>query len=214
MESYWYYTLSAIPQTLAAMVALSATFFVFRLNFISEEIKKNRKDLLRFTLLLAAEQGEIDIIEQKTEEEFLEFYKEVLKKIKPDQPNLGLGENQIYEKLATEMQRIISEDWRSYFRAKPERVARYLHTKRKLLENLLSIKKMAKRLFGCTLLTTTFVVTVSLLALPNYDIIRYPRTIVYIILSCSLVSVILTAYSVWKIATTRIAPEPDLRASN
>lgn len=207
MDNYWYYTLSAIPQTLAAMVALSATFFVFRLNFISEEIKKNRKDLLRFTLLLAEEQGEIDIIERKTEEEFLEFYKQVLKKVKPDQPNLGLGENRIYEKLAAEMQRIISEDWRSYFRAKPERVAKYLYTKKELLENLLSIKKMAKRLFGYTLMITTFVVSASLLVLPNYNLIHYPRLIVYTILFFSLISVILTAYSVWWIATARIAPE-------
>ena len=54
--NYWYYTLSAIPQTLGAIIALSATFVVFKLNFISEKIKDSRTDLRRFILLLTSYQ--------------------------------------------------------------------------------------------------------------------------------------------------------------
>lgn len=202
MDNYWYYTLSAIPQTLAAMIALAATFFVFRLNFISEEIRRNRKDLSRFILLLApGSQGEIHIIEQKTEEEFLEFYEQALEQIKFNRPNLGFEK---YEKLEKEMWRIISKDWNSYFKARPERIANYLYMKRDILKYMLSVKKMAKSLLGLTLLATTLMIILSLCILPNHDALCKPKLILGIVLFGALASVILTAYSVWRIATVRI----------
>jgi len=203
MDNYWYYTLSAIPQTLAAMIALTATFFAFRLNLTSEKIKKNREDLMRFTLLLAPnKQGEIDNIERKTEEGFFNLYEQVLNEIKPGEQNLGLN-IVTYEKVKHEMDRIIKEDWRSYYGAGEERISKYLYAKKDILKNLLNIKKMGKSLFGWSLSLTTLMIIISLSTLPSHDIFYCPRLIMGIILFGSAISIILTACSVWKIATAR-----------
>ena len=39
--SFWFYTLSAIPQTLGAIIALTATFIVFKLNRINDSISSH-----------------------------------------------------------------------------------------------------------------------------------------------------------------------------
>lgn len=187
------------------MIALAATFFVFRLNFISEEIRRNRKDLLRFILLLApGPQGEIHIIEQKTEEKFYEFYEQALEQIKFDQPDLGFEK---YKKLEKEMWRIISKDWHSRFRADSKRIANYLYAKRDILKRLLYIKKMIKNLLAWNLSITALMVIMSLSVLPNHDAFCKPRLIVGIILFGLSTNVILTASSVWKIATVRLEPK-------
>ncbi len=205
MDNYWYYTLSAIPQTLAAMIALSATFFVFRLDYISKEIKKSRNDLLRFTILLAPEpQGEIDIIERKTEEDFFEFYKQALERIKPDQSKLGL-DNKIYIRLNAEMQRIItSDEWHSRFYSNSTRIANYLYAKRDILKRLIAVKKMMRNRLRWTLSITTLIIVASLSILPNRDVFCNPQLIVGMVLIGSLASVILTTVNVWKIATVRL----------
>lgn len=202
MNDYWYYTLSAVPQTLAAMIALAATFFVFRLDFLSEEMRKNRKDLARFLLLLAQEQGEIHNIETKSDEDFFIFYKEMLDKIKPDEDKFGLPP-ETYAKLEQEMQRIIHEDWKSFFLPRSFRIAKYLDMKKDNFEKLLSTKSTIHWLLGSSLLTVALTIIISLFALPNYDVFCNPRSIVGLVLIGSLASVVLTTYSVWRIATVR-----------
>src|SRR3989339_108620 len=104
MDNYWYYTLSAIPQTLAAMIALTATFIVFKLNFLSQQIYKNRSDLARFILLLSSFQGkEIHDIEPLSDKDFIQLYEEGLAKIHNEKEKLGLDAG-IYDRLVAEMQ--------------------------------------------------------------------------------------------------------------
>lgn len=131
MESnFWFYSLSAIPQTLAAMITLAATFVVFKLNFIQEKIRDIRKDLRRFILLLTSyEKKEIHHIEPLSDEDFLNLYDESLKSIKPNEKNLGLNAG-VYERLRAEMSRIIYEDWKSGFSADENRVYGYLNAKK------------------------------------------------------------------------------------
>jgi len=200
MDNYWYYTLSAIPQTLATMIALTATFVVFKLNFLSEQIQKSRNDLARFILVLTSyKKREIQDIEPLSHEEFIELYEEGLKNIKSDESDLGL-EHGIYLRLMAEMQRIIKEEWRSRFKARRFRIDAYLKMKRDFFNSLLSIKKTSLRLLSSSLLLTTFMIVVSLFVLPNYGLFYKPYLIVVIIMLGSLFSVCLTAYSVWKIA--------------
>lgn len=202
MDNYWLYTLSAIPQTLAAMIALSATFFVFKLNSISEDIRKNRNDLRRLSFLLAPSgQGEIHIIEKKTDEEFAKFYKSGLKVINRASDTLGLDVD-AFGKVKEEMSRIIHDEWLGLSKARPGRIADYLFAKEELLTRSLLIKKIIKSQLKWSLISTISVVVASLSALPQYYFFcSNQQTIVEVILVASLISVVYMAYSVWKIAT-------------
>jgi manganese-dependent inorganic pyrophosphatase len=209
MDNYWYYTLSAIPQTLAAMIALAATFFVFKINTLSEKMDDIRSSLSRFIILLAPpKQGEIHVIERKTNEEFFEFYKDGLGRLDVARDNLGLEHN-TYLKLQREMRRKIEMDWNSSFSARGSRIIGYLTIKRDTLCHLLSTKKMIRGLLKWDLWITASAVFLALFALPNYDFVSgIQHLVVYIILVVSLISVLYTARSVWKIATVDFNPLP------
>lgn len=200
MDNYWYYTLSAIPQTLAAIIALAATFVVFKLNFLSEQIRKSRNDLSRFILLLTSfKHKEIHDIEPLSDRSFVRLYEEGLTNINNDQNNLGLDPG-IYKRLEKEMERIINDEWRSNFRARPNRIYGYLEMKKDILKNFLDAKRRSILLLLGSLSLTTIVIVVSLFMLPNYNFFCNPYLVLTIIMIASLVSVTLTAYSVWKIA--------------
>lgn len=198
---FWFYTLSTIPQTLAAMIALAATFVVFKLNFITVKIQKSRKDLARFILLLTSYlHKEIHDIEPLSDKKFVELYEKALKNIKPDFPNLGL-EIGIYVRMQNEMQRIIREDWKSRFPARQGRIVGYLKMQKKIFRSLLTERNTSLRLLGCSLIFTTLTIALSLFALPHFDIFKDPHFVVAFVLVLSLISVSLTGYSVWKIST-------------
>ena len=199
--NYWYYTLSAIPQTLGAIIALSATFVVFKLNFISEKIKDSRTDLRRFILLLTSYQHkEIHDIEPLKDEEFLKLYEEGLNNIKASEDNLGLDVG-IYHRLQAELKRIIEEDWKSGFSPRKERIVGYLTMKRDTFKSFLAVRKMSLRLLGWSLVSTTLVIAISLVALPHYNNIGCPVLVVRALMGASIFSIILTSYSVWRIAS-------------
>jgi len=204
MDNYWYYTLSAIPQTLAAMIALAATFVVFKLSFIFEQIRKNRSDLSRFILLLTSfMKKEIHDIEPLNDRDFIKLYEKGLANIKEDQDYFGLDKG-IYEKLVSEMDRIIqSDEWRSLFKAKPFRIYGYLNMKKNILKRLVDARMVSLRWLFWSLLITILTMAASLSVLPIYDIFSNPPVVVTSILLASLISIFLTACSVWKIATVR-----------
>jgi len=203
MDNYWYYTLSAIPQTLAAMIALAATFVVFKLNFSSEQIYKCRTDLARPILLLTSFiNKEIHDIEPLSDQDFIQLYEEGLANIYIGKDNLGLKQ-ELYNKLVKEMERIIHEEWKSWFRAKPQRIYGYLVMKKDILIRLIDAKKKSLQLLRLSLFLASLVIGVSLLILPYLDFLKIyfdPSLIVSIIMLGSLISVSFTAYSVWKIA--------------
>lgn len=200
MDNYWYYTLSAIPQTLAAIIALSATFVVFKLNFLSEKIKDSRTDLRRSILLLtSSKQTEIHDIEPLNDDEFLKLYEEGLSIIKPTEEELGLDPG-IHKRLRDELSRIITDDWKSAFPPRQARVVGYLTMKRDIFKDLLKIRKKSLRLLFWSLLISALVITTSLILLPNYNYIDYPISAIWIILVFTVLSIILTTLSVWIIA--------------
>jgi hypothetical protein len=203
----WFYTLSAIPQTLAATIALAATFVVFKLNFIQQKIRDIRKDLRRFILLLTSYRSkEIHDIEPLSDEGFLKLYEESLRNIKPESVNFGLDQS-IYKKLSKEMERIILEEWHSFFRAEDNRNNRifgYLDIKKNIFENLLKKKENSLKSLGWSLFVATIVIIISLVSLPNYYSLNYIGfnldIVLAVILAGAAVSVILTSISVWQIA--------------
>lgn len=199
---FWYYTLSAVPQTLATLIALAATFVVFKLNIVSHKIQESRKDLRRFMLLLTSyREGEIHEIEPLKDQEFLEWYQKGLANLKQEEEFLGFGEN-MYKKFALEMKRIIKEEWRSFYGAKRDRILCYLLMKEKVFGTLLAIRQRILVLLARSLVVVSSVITISLIVLPHYDYFSYLKvsmTVVAAVVIFAILSLTVTAVSVWEI---------------
>ncbi len=203
-SNFWYYTLSAIPQTLAAIIALAATFAVVSLGSVSKKIRVSRKDLRRFILLLTSRlditEKEIHTIEPLSDKNFLKIFKKGLETLKKE-PTLGLDETN-FKKFKTEMHRIIEEEWKSFYGADNTRIYGYLEMKKNLLEELLYKRKQIFQFMALSLILVTLVIIGSLIILPQYNYFNGSRMIVLLTIKFASLAIIITGISVWKIANT------------
>jgi len=205
MDNYWYYTLSAIPQTLAAMIALAATFVVFKLAIISERINETRKDLRRFILLVTSNldkktyETEIHEIEPLSNDKFLKLYEVGLANLKPKEDYLGLERGK-FEKYEKEMLRIINEEWHSSYTPKDFRIFGYLATKKNILKSLLSLRQRSLVMLISSLTLVALTIIASVTALPKYDYFEGSILLVDIVVCFSVLSTVITGWSVWTIA--------------
>lgn len=204
MENYWFYTLSAIPQTLAAMIALAAMFVVFRLDVISKKIDESRIELRRFILLVTSRldkeknQTEIHEIEPLSHDNFLKLYEKGLNSLVPNNEFLGL-EREVYRKYGDEMWRIINQEWRSYYSVDKDRIFGYLTMKKEVFERLLLIKRKSLFLLITSLAISAITISASLCVLPNYAYLNGSWSIVYTIVILAVLSIVITSFSVWTI---------------
>ncbi|MDP3997646.1 MAG: hypothetical protein Q8P73_04070 [bacterium] len=201
-NNYWYYTLSAVPQTLAAMIALAATFSVFKLDHVSRRIDDVRLDLRRFILLATSKfdkDNEIHEIERLNHREFLALYEKGLETLNSKDDYLGLGQ-QMFGKYAAEMKRIIQSEWHSFYSPKPFRIMGYLEMKRDIFKNLLSARNESLSALLRSLSLTVFVIVVSLIVLPNFNFFSGSLVVIYAVVVGAVISLAVTAVSVWKIS--------------
>ena len=84
MDNTWYYTLSTIAQTLAAVLGLVVVFATVRLNNIIDELKKYRK-IAHFIAKIVDKHQSIDY-ERKIADITAHGLLDILKKIKKDYP--------------------------------------------------------------------------------------------------------------------------------
>ncbi|MDQ5968854.1 MAG: hypothetical protein QG579_11 [Patescibacteria group bacterium] len=200
MEDYWYYTLSAIPQTLAAVIALAAAFTTLKLDYISKIIKETRIDLRRFILLTTSKLDikEIHTIEPLSDKEFLKVFKEGLSSLDEHNHQLGLTSD-MFNKYSDEMFRIINKDWNSRYGPDDFRVFGYLKMKKEIFEKLIEQKDEIIYLMTSSLILVGFVITVSLIILPSYNCFNGSKLLVYGIVTGSVISIIVTILSILKI---------------
>ena len=104
-----------------------------------------------------------------------------------------------------EMERIIMGEWRSYFYPNDERVVGYLNMRKESFSKLLALKGKILLLLGWSTGITALTIIVSLAALPNYNHIPDPVLLVEFIMGFAVFSVMLTAYSIWRIANENLA---------
>ncbi|MCC6934153.1 MAG: hypothetical protein IT406_00445 [Candidatus Yanofskybacteria bacterium] len=201
--NYWYYPLSAIPQTLAAMIALAATFAAVKLDVFSKKLAESRKDLRRFILLvttgLNSDEKEIHTIEPLSNLEFLNLYKKGLAGLKSGDPAFGL-EPATYAKYQQEMYRIINSEWNSFFSAKDFRILGYLSMKKDTFEDLLQKRIKIIRWTTQSLVFAAIVAGISLAILPCFKYFHGSILIVGLITGVAVLSILATAFNVWRIA--------------
>ncbi|TSC81886.1 MAG: hypothetical protein G01um101419_719 [Parcubacteria group bacterium Gr01-1014_19] len=192
----WYYTLSAIPQTLAAMIALVATFVVYKLSRVSDRIEKERGLVKSFLLHLHPEK-EIHHIEGMRGEELLEALQEGIAKLDPEEKDLGFSS---FKKLEALLKDII-EAWHLRTGASGQRIYDFLRQKENIFRNLVHTRKLAIKLLVACLFLTAVPTCVSLLALPNIEYFTANLLpIAFALAGFASISILVTAYSVWKIA--------------
>ena len=186
----WLYTLSAIPQTLAAMIALVATFIIYKLSRLKDHIALHSEEVKVYLPSLADKNKILDI-NSLFEEDVVSTLKEGLNNFHKLNP----------EDLKYIMSRygevVVSQPG---VNLSPEKLKQYLIQKTQLLETLLAKKNLAYNKLKTSLLFTAIPIIISLIILPFYGFMVNPGLILLFLVALSGLSVIYTVHSVWEIS--------------
>ncbi len=196
---FWYYTLSAIPQALAAMIAVVATFVVYKVSRVSDRTEREKDAIKRFILVLHPEK-EIHEIERMRGWDVWSALSDGVAKLNPKEANLGFAGYKELEKLFKE----IASYWQRSFEVTEERVYEFLNQKAEVLHNLVLVRKTSLRHLVNSLITASVPSCLSFLVLPHIYLFgnEWANLVVTILAILTCVSFIYTAYAVWKIAKT------------
>ncbi|MBN2351615.1 MAG: hypothetical protein JXD23_03525 [Spirochaetales bacterium] len=199
-SNFWFYSLSSISQTLAAIIALSATFVIFKLDFLQRKRQDFINGILRFLMILkpGIEPHEIDKL---SDEEVIDILK-LIRNLNLQSDNLGLGKKQ-YKKIYSEYEHFISSN-RGEYKPNPKRIYYYLINRKEYFQRLQNAKENAYRRLKCNLLLISITIILSLILIPFYDFLKnYDLTLLIcsIVIILATTSIFCTASSIWKIAT-------------
>ncbi len=195
--NYWYYTLSAIPQTLAAVVALAATFVVFKLSLVQQKTDKQLELARRLVSPLCPE-NEIDDIEKMTAEQVLvELNNGSLALQKQTDPRLIEFRYKELSELLTE----IRDENHQKFPVTNARVDLFIKQRQAAVEQLVANRHRILKLLKLSIVFTLIPLTLSILILPSLPLLMaYATPIINALALGTVASVIYTAYCVWAIA--------------
>ncbi len=194
---FWYYTLSAIPQALAAMIAVVATLVVYKVSRVSDRTEREKDVIKRFILVLHPDK-EIHEIERMRGWELLHALHNGIAKLNPSAEKLGFENYKELEKLFKE----IANFWQRSFEVNESRIHEFLSQKAKVLENLVGVRKRSIRYLVNSLFTAAVPSCLSFLVLPHIYLFgnTWANPAVTILTILSSASIIYTAYAVWRIA--------------
>lgn len=196
-SNFWFYTLSTIPQTLGAVIALSATFVIFKLNHIESRIKKECDEIKEWIMPLLPE-IEIHEITKLDDSGISQKLKEGVKILNLKDSRLGIGDGR-YNKLYDLYKGVILS-YKRKFEPTRERIYEYLREKDHILTSLLEVRKNALYHLEISLSLTVLPIVGSIVFLPLYNQITYRTLIVLVLIVLAIIGICYTAYSVWRIA--------------
>ncbi len=205
-DAYWFYTLSAIPQTLGAIIALSATFIIFKLDLLQRKRQDYLNEMIRYIMILN-EGKEAHEIEKLDDSGIIEFLRPI-EAIESDKQFIGLQEHS-YKKLIRERNHWIKELRGEYTIKENDlksniRLVNFLKNKKKYFEWMAYIKEDAHRKLRCSLIITSFAIIFSLILLPLYctfpDCYKTKMVFIFLAISLAISSIVITAYNVYNIA--------------
>ena len=192
----WLFTLASIPQALAAMIALVATFVVYKLSRISDRVEKERGLVKAFLWHLHPEK-EIHHIDGMRGDELLIALQEGIAKLDPEEKDLGFKS---FKKLEELMKELI-EVWHLRVGTSGQKIYDFLRQKENIFRNLVRARRYSMRLLVACLVLIAIPTCLSLLALPNLEYFSANLfQIAFALSGFASISIIFTAYSVWKIA--------------
>jgi hypothetical protein len=201
MESnYWFYTLSAVPQTLAAIMAFSATFFILKLGKLQQQKNTFLNDMSRFLALLKRDKLTSEIL--KLDDDGIIDILRIVNKLKPEDSKMGVGPKQ-YAKYKTEMEFVIQKE-RSIYKPSPQKIYDYLLHQKVFFEETAAAKRDILGRIKWNLFPVTLTITASLVLLPFHNWLSENLLVCIILLAIVLVltvfSIILTAWNIYQIS--------------
>ncbi|HRH55837.1 MAG TPA: hypothetical protein PK609_03170 [Candidatus Paceibacterota bacterium] len=196
-SNFWFYTLSAIPQTLGAIIALTATFVIFKLNHIEERTKREYDEVKDWVSTILWEL-KIHDLTKFDDNAMLDKLNEAIARLDPEKEKFGLEDarfrqlNAVYEHVLISLQRKID----SY-----KNIYDYLLEKRRILSSLIEVRRSALFRLKISLGLTALLIAISIVLLPFYNLLSScGYFIVGTLAIFSSVAVLYTAVSVWDIA--------------
>jgi hypothetical protein len=198
-SSFWFYTLSAIPQTLAAIIALTATFVIFKLNHIGSRTQIEYDEIKEWVMPLLPDIGIHDLT-KLDDSEMLKKLEEGIGKLDEKKDKLGFKG---YDKLCALYQNVIDSHKR-HFNPTEERIYEYLLEKKRIYASLLKDRKKALHHLKKSLLLTVIPLVGSIILLPLYEPLHqlaiYRFFIVLFLIIFAVIGIAYTAYSVSAVA--------------
>ncbi len=195
---FWYYTLSAIPQALAAMIAVVATFVIYKVSRVSDRTEREKDVIKRFLLVLNPEK-EIHDIESMRGWDVLRALREGVAKLDPKQPKLGFANYNDLQKLFGEL----ASSWQRGFEVSESRVYEFLKQKAEVLARLVTTRKRSLRYLVVSLVVATIPSALAFLSIAHIEMMQTlnnANLFVTILTVLASLSFVYTSYSVWKIA--------------
>lgn len=196
-SNLWFYVLSVVPQTLGAMIALSATFIIFKLNHVEERTKIEYDEIKDWILPLLPELKIFEIT-KLDDRAMLSKLIDAINKLDPQKSRFGLDEvrfhqlYEIYEYVLRSHKRKID----SY-----ENIYPYLEEKRRVLTSLIEVRRNALTYLWISLALSVVTIASSIILLPLYGVFgTYASEIIGAVMILAVFSVLFTAYSIWDIA--------------
>jgi len=197
---FWFYTLSAIPQTLGAIIALAAIFVIFKLDHIENRLQKESREIEEWLMPLFPSM-EIHEVTRLDYSAMLQKLSEGIKKLSPGERNLAFDG---YNKLCDLLREVIAS-YKRYYDASEERIYEYLAEKERILKSLLEVRKNALRRLKISLYFIVLSIVASIIFLPLYESIdSYAPAIVTTLVILAVSAVVYTGCSVWDIARRQL----------
>lgn len=196
---FWFYTLSSISQTIAAVVALSAMFGIFKLDHMQRNRQTFITEMSRFMMLLNYHLEIHQILKQTKTDKGVQMLLGPIDKLDNQKDDLGLGD-EVYQKCAEEMNNTIS-GYRGKYHSNRERIYGYLKEQTGRFEALICIKtKTYRKLLKSTVLNIlVIIVALSLIPLPSSGI-NSSVSLVYCVIAFAAIALIYTSYCILRIA--------------
>lgn len=196
-EAGWYYSLSTIPQTLAAMITLAATFIIFKLSHIKNTIRADLPLAKWFLLAIDSPRYGTTVLTMSKHAVAHRFSEEIVTIGK--EAEAGTLSRERWHTIWNEFSNIVDDSHRS-FASHPERMIFFLQQKARSLEkNIVSGERVFSYLIWSIFFTATPIVF-SLIFLPLYQIVSGSFFIVAGAVVLAIWGVLYTSYSVWKIS--------------
>lgn len=196
-EASWYYTLSTIPQTLAAMITLAGMFIIFKLTAVKDTIREDVKIAKWFLLAIDAEYYGSRIMRMSKRaiahdfgEQSEKMYRKMIK---------GRLKREQWSVLWNEFSDVVDGSHRS-FASHPEKIMFFLTEKAMSLEKNVESGQHIFFYLIWSIFFTALPIIFSLIFLPLYALLSGSFLIVECAVALAIWGVGYTSYSVWKIS--------------
>ena len=194
-SNIWYYTLSTIAQTLAAILALGGTFIIFKFNTMKERVDALR-DITINMLIRVFQKINSKSFDDMNDNELIRQARNELSRL--DNKKMDLGDNDLRTRLI-EFFRDITKQNVSY--ETNEQMITYLKNKIGRFETDNNRKNEVFKYLKISLLFLSLTIIASILFLPLQQTLgTYDKLVLWIVIISTIISIGIQGRIIWLVA--------------